>query len=56
MPSEAKKEKKKRSKRTTIRLGERDEEGKLLTPHTHYGIINDLKYMFQKYGSIKRAL
>ena len=47
---------KNKKRKKTIRLGECDEDGKLLSPHTHYGIIRYLKFMFQKICKYKKGL
>ncbi len=40
----------------TVRLGERDEEGKLLTPHTKYGLFRNMVYIIKKLWQYKKIL
>lgn len=51
--------KKKRRRSSTVLPGERDEEGRLLTPHTKYGLARNILYIFRKlwqYGRIAIVL
>ena len=46
---------KKRDKKT-VKLGEYDENGKLKVPHTYYGIIKNMGFMFRKIKQYKRII
>lgn len=46
--SEAKTKRKKTIQGRTVLPGERDEEGRLLTPHTRYGLVKNTAYMIGK--------
>ena len=52
MGKETKVKKKKRG--DTVLLGERDEEGKLLTPHTKYGLFRNMGYIIKKLWQCKK--
>ena len=54
MGKETKVKKKKRG--DTVLLGERDEEGKLLTPHTKHGLFSNMVYILKKLWQYKRIL
>ncbi|MCM1231139.1 MAG: ABC transporter ATP-binding protein/permease [Muribaculum sp.] len=43
-------------KRDTVLLGERDEEGKLKTPHTCYGVVSNVAFVFRKMWQYGRIL
>ncbi len=43
-------------KNKTVLLGERDENGKLKVPHTCYGLLSNLKYVFEKIRKYKPFL
>ena len=38
----------------TVLLGERDENGKLKTPHTKYGLFKNMGYIFRKMWQYKK--
>ncbi len=40
----------------TVLLGERDENGAYKVPYTHYGLIRNTRYMFQKIRQYRRTL
>lgn len=46
--TEKKEHNKKQRKNATVLPGERDEDGKLKTPHTRYGLANNIGYIFKK--------
>lgn len=46
--TEKKDQKKKQRKNATVLPGERDEDGKLKTPHTRYGLAKNISYIFKK--------
>lgn len=53
--TEEKKTKKKKERRgETVLLGERDEDGKLKTPHTKYGLFKNMGYIFRKMWQYKK--
>ncbi len=54
MGKETKVKKKKRG--ATVLLGERDEEGKLLTPHTKHGLFSNMVYILKKLWQYKKIL
>ncbi len=54
MGKETKVKKKKRG--DTVLPGERDEEGKLLTPHTKYGLFRNMLYILKKLWQYKKIL
>lgn len=47
---------KKRKQGENVLLGERDEEGKLLTPHTKYGLFRNMGYIIKKLWQYKKIL
>ena len=54
MGKETKVKKKKRG--ATVLLGERDEDGKLLTPHTKHGLFSNMVYILKKLWQYKKIL
>ncbi len=46
----------KNDKYTTVRLGDRDENGNFKVPYTHYGLIKNIRYIFQKIWKYSRIL
>ncbi len=46
----------KRRDKKTVKLGEYDENGKLKVPHTYYGIMKNMGFMFRKIKQYKRII
>ena len=46
----------KKKNKKTVRLGEYDEAGKLKVPHTYYGIIKNMGFIFRKIWQYKKII
>lgn len=46
----------KRREKKTVKLGEYDEDGKLKVPHTYYGIVKNMAFIFRKIWQYKRIV
>lgn len=46
----------KRKSKKTVQLGEYDENGKLKVPHTYYGIVKNMGFIFQKIWQYKKSI